>query len=87
MSTPKPRIHTFLALREEGKPDRILVWDTQDISLGRSHKNDLVIDQAEVSREHALFVRAGDRYQVTNLSSSNGTLVNGEAAQERILES
>ncbi len=87
MSTPKPQIHTFLALREEGKPDRILVWDTQDISLGRSHENDLVIDQAEVSRQHSLFARAGDRYQVTNLSGSNGTLVNGQATQEQILQS
>lgn len=47
------------------------------IQIGRALDNDVVIDAAEVSRRHArIEVRAGV-YELTDLDSTNGTMVNG----------
>lgn len=73
------RVYVFLLLRREKEPDRIIVWDTQDISVGRSAENDVVVDDLEMSRSHASFRRDGEHYLVDNLSSSNPTFVNDEA--------
>lgn len=39
--------------------------------------NDLVLDDASVSRHHALISSAGDGFQIEDLGSSNGTFLNG----------
>jgi pSer/pThr/pTyr-binding forkhead associated (FHA) protein len=48
--------------------------------IGRvAEKNDLVLSQLQVSREHATIALAGeDQYKLTDLGSSNGTYVNGK---------
>ncbi|MBN1888193.1 MAG: S8 family serine peptidase [Thermoflexales bacterium] len=47
-------------------------------TLGRSHENDLVLaDDDQVSRRHAVIAWDGQRCSVTDLTSSNGTFVNG----------
>lgn len=49
------------------------------LSLGKSAANDLVIDHDEaVSRVHARLEHIGPVWCVTDLGSTNGTLVNGE---------
>src|SRR5512145_256970 len=48
------------------------------ISFGRSSDNIIVITGARVSRHHAQIQRSGAVYILTDLSSSNGTLVNGQ---------
>ena len=48
------------------------------LRLGRETDNDLVIPDGKVSRHHARIERQGTQYQITDLGSSNGTLVNGE---------
>jgi hypothetical protein len=80
------RIHTFFLVKQPAQPDRIVVWDTQEISLGRAAENDISVDHAEISRRHAHFVRTGRSYVVRNLNASNGTLVNGENIATRTLE-
>lgn len=77
--------HTFLVLKQTGRPDRIVVWDTVDISLGRSPENDVQVDDPEVSRRHALFSRAGGSWAVQDLNSSRGTYVNGEQVAKQFL--
>ena len=86
MAASSNRVHTFFVLKQPGQPDRIVVWDTQEISLGRSAENDISVDHAEISRRHAHFVRTGKSYVVQNLNTSNGTLVNGEPITTRALE-
>jgi hypothetical protein len=86
MAAGSNRIHTFLLVKEPSKPDRIVVWDTQEISLGRTAENDISLDHAEISRKHAHFTRTGKSYVVQNLNASNGTLVNGEPVTTRALE-
>jgi FHA domain/Domain of unknown function (DUF1707) len=45
--------------------------------LGRSRACDVVLADDSVSRRHAMLVREGDRVVLTDLGSTNGTLVNG----------
>ena len=42
-------VHTFLVIKEPGQPDRTLVWDTQDLTVGRAPENDLALDMADIS--------------------------------------
>ena len=48
-------------------------------SIGRTKENDLVIDDASISKIHAAFVLNSDRQlMVADTGSTNGTFVNGE---------
>lgn len=87
MAAATNRIHTFFLLKEPGSPDRIVVWDTQEITFGRAADNDLCVDHAEVSRHHAQFVRTGKSHAIHNLNMSNGTLVNGQEIKTHELKS
>lgn len=47
------------------------------LSLGRGPDNDLVIDDATLSRLHLLLTREGDGWTVRDAGSTNGTVVEG----------
>jgi len=69
---------TVLGIAEPGKPSRIVIWDTAEISFGRSPENDVMVDDTDASRKHALFLRSSAGYQVHDLGTANGTFVNEE---------
>lgn len=46
--------------------------------IGRSTKNDIVLDDSLVSRNHAHIRRIDDRFVLSDLGSANGVAVNGE---------
>ena len=48
------------------------------VTIGRSAGNELVLADAEVSRRHARVVRRADGYAVEDIGSTNGTFVNGQ---------
>ncbi len=77
MSAPQ-RTSTYLVIRLGGEPERAVVWDTLDISVGRLDSQDLVVPDPEVSRKHAVFHRDGERFTLEDLGTGLGTLVNGE---------
>lgn len=52
---------------------------TGETILGRSAYSTIVIRNARVSREHAALRVTGDRIELSDLGSTNGTTVNGEA--------
>jgi hypothetical protein len=55
-------------------------------ALGRASENDLVIDDATLSRTHMRLERgAGGRWTVRDLGSSNGTRVDGAPAEGKAL--
>jgi pSer/pThr/pTyr-binding forkhead associated (FHA) protein len=55
-------------------PDEL---DGRPLLIGRSPRCDLVLDDPTVSRRHAELVPADDGWIVSDLSSTNGTRVNG----------
>lgn len=55
------------------------------ISVGRSSDNTVPVDDIGVSRRHAIFERIDQQVVARDLGSKNGTFVNGERAQARVL--
>jgi len=46
--------------------------------MGRSHANTVIVDDPFASFEHALLVRRNGRWWLEDLTSRNGTYLNGE---------
>jgi len=74
----RKRVTSYLVCRLDDEPEQAIVWDTLDIRAGRRKSMDLVIADPEVSREHAIFRKDGERASVEDLNTGIGTLVNGE---------
>ena len=49
-----------------------------EIAIGRDPSNDIVINEAEVSRKHARLLFEDEVYVLEDLGSTNGTFVNGQ---------
>lgn len=49
-----------------------------DTTIGRTDKNDIVLDNIGVSSRHAKIINQDDCYYITDMGSTNGTIVNGE---------
>ncbi len=56
------------------------------VTIGRSIHTHIRLMDKLVSREHCEIVRMGERYILRDLGSSNGTIVNGKAVSEKVLE-
>jgi hypothetical protein len=54
-------------------------------TLGRATDAAIHIDASDVSRRHLQIERSGDRVQITDLGSTNGTRVNGEPTHHATL--
>lgn len=52
--------------------------EKDEIVLGRDAKNDIVINDPEVSRKHARLIKNGDDYFYEDLSSTNGSFIQGQ---------
>lgn len=79
------RVHSVFKVKAEGRA-RLVVFDTQDLSLGRSPENDLSFDDPEMSRKHAIFVRTPDGVGVKDMGTPNGTGVNDERVSHAMLK-
>jgi len=77
---------------------RLLVTDTSNSQtfeydlgspesrIGRALQlNDIVLNQAQVSREHALIRQEDDSFRLIDLDSSNGTKINGQRIKDHVL--
>lgn len=53
------------------------------IKIGRGRKNDIIIQDNEVSREHCRLVRVLEDYEIHDLKSTNGTFVSGQRLDTR----
>ncbi len=62
-------------------------WELERPStgIGRRRNADLVLNEATISRAHALFGYEGAEAFVQDLGSTNGTLVNGEREHRKVL--
>ncbi|MFP4150213.1 MAG: FhaA domain-containing protein [Nitriliruptoraceae bacterium] len=74
--------HHLVVRRAQGSIGSTLDLHGTRLTAGRLDRCDLTIADSTVSREHAAFVRRGDRWWVVDLGSTNGTKVNGRRAAE-----
>lgn len=65
-----------LHITEGGDADA-LEFDGPEVSIGRTADNDLVLNDASVSRRHAQLKLLDDGWVIEDLGSGNGTIVNG----------
>ncbi len=71
----------YLAI-EDGDDVVLLPLDREFMHIGRSPASDIVLDDASVSRKHALVARRGDRTLILDDRSRNGVHVNGVRVNE-----
>ena len=79
------RVYTYLVISRASQPEQVIVWDTLKIRIGRHFEQDIVLENPEISREHTLLRRDGEKYIAEDLKTANGTFVNGEGIRSRIL--
>jgi len=65
--------------------DSVFALPAEELSLGRDASNGLPISDPSVSRRHCVIQQKGVDFQIRDLESRNGTLVNGKAVQEHSL--
>ena len=70
---------------DTGAERRVVALREDVIHLGRGLSADVRIDDATVSRKHALLVRRGDDVVILDDRSMNGVWVNGERVREATL--
>ena len=80
--------HFQLIMRSGPTPGAAFTLEGDQISVGRDSTNEIVINDAEVSRRHARLTFQGGKYVLEDLGSTNGTFVNGQRlAGPRVLKS
>jgi predicted component of type VI protein secretion system len=67
-----------LVLQTGPQPGRVYELQKEEIYIGREVNNDVVINDAEISRKHARLALRSGGYVLEDLGSTNGTFVNGE---------
>ena len=83
-SFPKPVPGHHLAI-EDGGEVLLVAIDRPVLHVGRSPSADIVLDDATVSRRHAVIVRDGDETILLDDRSRHGVLVNGERIGRAVL--
>jgi pSer/pThr/pTyr-binding forkhead associated (FHA) protein len=73
-----PDSHPSLVLLTGTKPGTVYPLRSDTVNLGRDLSNDILIQDPEISRFHLRMRRVESGYEVEDLKSTNGVLVNGE---------
>jgi pSer/pThr/pTyr-binding forkhead associated (FHA) protein len=85
LTMPRLAPGRYLAI-EEGEDVVLLPLASDLMHIGRSPAADIVLDDASVSRRHAVIVHRGGRAVILDNRSLNGVFVNGERVGEAALE-
>jgi pSer/pThr/pTyr-binding forkhead associated (FHA) protein len=75
-----PRV-TITVPEKNSQPYRFAL-DRKSVTLGRGSENDIVVDCASVSVNHAVMERTKGGYRLRDLGSTNGTKLGGKAREE-----
>jgi len=59
--------------------------DKSEVTIGRDAENDIQIDNISVSRVHAKIIEGPNYYLLQDLSSTNGTFVNGKRIKQKYI--
>ena len=66
-------------------PGARYLLSSSTVRIGRDSRCEIHFDDTETSRKHAEIEVVGDSYVLTDLKSSNGTIVNGQTIETKIL--
>jgi predicted component of type VI protein secretion system len=76
-----------LIMRTGPTPGAAFTLEGDQMTIGRDSSNEIVINDAEISRRHARLTFQGGKYVLEDLGSTNGTFVNGQRlAGPRVLK-
>ncbi len=76
-----------LIMRSGPTPGAAFTLEGDQLDVGRDSTNEIVINDAEISRRHARLTFQGGKYVLEDLGSTNGTFVNGQRlAGPRVLK-
>jgi pSer/pThr/pTyr-binding forkhead associated (FHA) protein len=83
----RPAPGRYLAIEDGGEIVLFALGEREGMTLriGRSTAADIVLDDASVSRRHAVIVHRGGRTMILDDRSLNGVFVNGERVGEAVL--
>ncbi len=76
----------ILTLKNESG-DETFVLGNDPLTVGRNPKNDIVLLDKTISRQHAKFSKSNEGYVVEDISSGSGVLVNGRREKRMVLQS
>jgi pilus assembly protein CpaF len=68
----------LITLAEKGGDSRDLLFEKEEVTIGRLAGNDIVLNKGNVSKYHSKIVLKDGKYIVVDLKSTNGTFVNGK---------
>ena len=68
----------LITLAEKGGESQELVFEKEEVTIGRLAGNDIVLNKGNVSKYHTKIVLKDGKYIVVDLKSTNGTFVNGK---------
>ncbi|MCX7958650.1 MAG: FHA domain-containing protein [Deltaproteobacteria bacterium] len=66
--------------------DKVVSVETNELTIGRTEENLLVVFDPSVSRKHSVIKKEGTIFKIIDRGSRNGTLLNGSAVVEEILK-
>lgn len=67
-----------LVMRSGPNPGKVFDLEPRELTIGRDITNDIVINDAEVSRKHARLIPQSGGFVLEDTGSTNGTFVNGQ---------
>lgn len=74
----------LIHFESDGGERRFELEDGRSYRLGARDDNDIVIDQQDVSRHHAILRVSAGTFHLTDLKSKNGSFINGNRAEEAL---
>lgn len=69
---------TRLIMRRGPQPGKVFELNSDVVTIGSGSKNQIVIQDNDISREHCRLIRVMADYELTDLDSSRGTFVSGQ---------
>ena len=74
-----------LIVKMRGVPEKTIPLNGCNLLIGRDRLCEICVDDVQVSRIHGLIARSTDGVQYLDLGSTNGSAVNGQAAERLVL--
>ena len=74
-----------LVIHVEGSDDSTVLALGKECTLGRIEDNDFQLDDPRASKRHAVIRKSGEQYELCDLDSANGTMLNGDYVKSQFL--